>query len=731
MTGRPLRTLPCLGSLVLLPSLLAAGCGAPDTSRPEPVAEQQAALVGSESTIYNDALHGYWNGGHSWGVPKNPLVSVSQPVQSGQQALAVDFEYKWAGLELRPGAAMDGTAYSHIRFWIHGGTTGAQQLRFFVRDGQEVASNAVSVPVQAGQWTQVSIALSSLGSPAELKGLVWQETGGSEQDPFPFYLDTITLVPAPLPPLALSVDAAAHRQPISPDIYGVDNASEALARAIRLPVRRWGGNARSRYNYLLDTTNTGEDYYFENVSLADTTPGSAADNFVEQDRSTGARTLLTVPLIGWVAKDSTSCGFDSTKVDASGVAVFPTQSSYDVYRPRCGNGLKADGVTPITSGFDKQDTSTAAGAAFVQGWVSHLVSKFGTAANGGVAYYNLDNEPSLWNSTHRDVHPAPTSYDELRDLTYSHAAAIKSADPSAKTLGPVAYGWTAYFYSALDVAGGPEWWNDPKDRGNHGNTDFVPWYLAQMRDYEALHNVRILDYLDLHFYPEASGLARRPAGNADLQALRLRSTHALWDRYYVDESWINQPVRLLPRMRDWVNQNYPGTKLAITEYNFGALDHINGALAQADVLGIFGREGLHLATLWWYHKDHQTSFEPHHPAAFAFRMYRNYDGQGGAFGDTRVKAATTDPGSLSVYAAERSGDGALTVMVINKTGGALAPPLSLGNFSAGTSAQVFRYSEAQLGAIVQEAAQPVSGNSLTVSYPARSITLLVIPRAAP
>lgn len=721
-----MRTHPSLGRLALLPTLLATACGSPDTLAPETTAEQRAALVGSEATVYADALHKYWNRWASWGTTTD---SVSAPVQSGERALSVDYEYNWAGLELRPGAAMDGTAYSHVSFYIHGGTSGAQRLQFSLRNGQGVVSNAVSVPVQAGQWSQVLIALSSLGSPAEIKGLIWQETGGG--DLTPFYLDSITLVPAPLPPLALSVDAAAHRQPISPDIYGVDNASEALARAIRLPVRRWGGNARSRYNYQLDTTNTGEDYYFENVSLEDSTPGSAADNFVERDRSTGARTLLTVPLIGWVAKDATSCGFDSTKVDVNGVPVFPAQSGYDPYRSRCGTGLRTDGVTRITSGFDKQDTSIEANAAFVQGWVSHLVNKFGTAANGGVAYYNLDNEPSLWNSTHRDVHPAPTSYDELRDLTYSHAAAIKAADPSAKTLGPVAYGWTAYFYSALDVAGGPDWWNNPQDHARHNNTDFVPWYLAQMRDYQAHHNVRILDYLDLHFYPESSGLARRPAGDADMQAKRLRSTRALWDRYYVDESWINQPVRLLPRMREWVDQNYAGTKLAITEYNFGALDDLNGALAQADVLGIFGREGLHLATLWWYHKDHQTTFEPHHPAAFAFRMYRNYDGQGGAFGDTRVKASSTDEASLAVYAAERTGDGALTVMVINKTGSALAPPLSLGNFSAGASAQVFRYSAANLGAIVQEAAWQVSGNSLTASYPAHSITLLVIPRAAP
>jgi hypothetical protein len=50
----------------------------------------------------------------------------------------------------------------------------------------------------------------------------------------------------------------------------------------------------------------------------------------------------------------------------------------------------------------------------------------------------------LWNQTHRDVHPDPTRYDEVRDRTYAYAAAIKSADPSALTAGPTVWGWTAY-----------------------------------------------------------------------------------------------------------------------------------------------------------------------------------------------------------------------------------------------------------------------------------------------
>ena len=37
--------------------------------------------------------------------------------------------------------------------------------------------------------------------------------------------------------------------------------------------------------------------------------------------------------------------------------------------------------------------------------------------------------------------------------------------------------------------------------------DFIPWYLKQAKDWEAAHAVRILDYLDVHYYPQSAGVA--------------------------------------------------------------------------------------------------------------------------------------------------------------------------------------------------------------------------------
>lgn len=524
----------------------------------------------------------------------------------------------------------------------------------------------------------------------------------------------ITVEPTPGGDLALVVDAGAEQRPISPLIYGINFPSEALAQELSLPVARYGGNATTRYNWKNDTSNRASDWFFENIPNENANPaalpnGSASDVFVAQNQRTKTATIMTIPMIGWTPKSrDIACAFAAEQ--------YTNQQQIDPYRP-CGNGLDRDG-NPIT-GNDPKDTSAPIDPDFVSEWIAHLKKNFGAADAGGVAFYNLDNEPSLWNHTHRDVRPEPLGYDELRDLTYRYAAAIKAADPAAQTLGPVEWGWSAYFFSAKDQVGEGSWWNRTPDRKAHDDVELSAWYLQQMRAYEEKNGVRILDYFDLHYYPQANGVALQGAGDEATQTLRLRSTRSLWDPTYSDESWIGEPVKLLPRMRQWVDQNYPGTKLAVTEYNFGGLESMNGALAQADVLGIFGREGLDLATLWALTADGD-------PGAFAFRIYRNYDGAGAQFGDTSLKATSTDQDKLSIYAAKRVNDGALTIIVINKAGQDITAALALQNAPEAKQAHVFRYSAADLTKIAKGDDIAIADDTLNATFPADSITLFEV-----
>ena len=280
-------------------------------------------------------------------------------------------------------------------------------------------------------------------------------------------------------------------------------------------------------------------------------------------------------------------------------------------------------------------------------------------------------------------------------------------------------------WSSRGVNGGADWqyWNNPVDRKSHDGKAFVPWYLEQFRKYEEQNGTRLLDVLDLHAYIDPGGLSFSKRGDAKMEKLRLTSTRVFWDPNYV-ASWLpdvddltsptyGKPVApaLVPRMKKWVADYYPGTQTALTEYNWGAAESVTGALAQADILGIFGREGLDIGTLW-------GPTAPTDPLAFAFKMFRNYDGIGGTFGETSIQASSPDPDTLSVFAAERS-DRALTVLLINKTTASQVASLNLGG-----GAQVWSYSEANLKSIVH--LDDVTLDS-GITVPAYSLTMVVIP----
>ena len=204
--------------------------------------------------------------------------------------------------------------------------------------------------------------------------------------------------------------------------------------------------------------------------------------------------------------------------------------------------------------------------------------------------------------------------------------------------------------------------------------------------------------------------------------LRNRSTRSLWDPNYTDASWVNSKVQLIPRLRNWVNANYPGLQIGITEYNWGAEGFINGATTQADILGIFGREGLDMATRW-------TTPDASTPTYKAIKMYRNYDGSKSTFGDTSVSDVVPDPDNLSSFAAVRSSDGALTVMIINKNlSSAALANVNISNFSSAGQAQVWQLTSAN--SITRLSDVSVSSN-VNLNVPAQSITLLVIAQAAP
>lgn len=512
----------------------------------------------------------------------------------------------------------------------------------------------------------------------------------------------------------ITVNAAANRHNISPLIYGVAYASKEQLQALNVPLNRSGGNGTTRYNWKLNASNHANDYFFESIGEKSAVPGESADTFVADSKAGGAAPMITVPMLGWVAK----LGPNRDNLAGFSVAKYGAQEKTDPYMPDAGNGLKPDGKTKVT-GNDPNDANVPATPAFQHKWLEHLTAKWGKSTAGGVGYYLLDNEPALWNSTHRDVHPKGATMEEILSDTLAYATMIKSVDPAALTLGPEEWGWNGYIYSGADEQyGADHQWNGVyPDRAAHGNMDYLPWLLDQVHKHDVKTGKRLLDYFTVHIYPQGGD------GGDDLtpkiMALRNRSTRALWDPNYTDESWIKEKIDLIPRLKKWVAAYYPGTKIGITEYNWGAEKSMSGATAQADIWGIFGREGLDLATRWTTPDSASQTFK-------SMQMYRNYDGKKSAFGSIGVADHVPDPDTLSSFAAVRRSDGALTVMVINKSLDAPTPiTLALSNFSGQGAAQVWQL--AAPGAITHLPNAAVKAGHVTTTLPAQSVTLFVVP----
>ncbi|WP_322034096.1 glycoside hydrolase family 44 protein [Paraburkholderia sp. J76] len=513
-------------------------------------------------------------------------------------------------------------------------------------------------------------------------------------------------------PVAISVDAAAGRHPISPLIYGINFGTTAVLQDLRAPVNRSGGNSASAYNWRIDARNAGKDWYFESLAV---NPADINDQFGERfvalTQAAGATPIVTIPMLGRVAK----LGPARETLASFSIARYGPQPNHDVNgHADAGNGVAAGGK-PI-EGNDPNDASTPDDPQNEQARVADLVKQFGGANAGGVRYYALDNEPSLWQLIHRDVHPTGAHASEIAGKVIAWSRAVKAADPHAQIVAPEEWGWQGYFYSGFDQQYAADHGLDhtPDRTGETQGMPYVPWLLTQWKAAG-----RPVDVFSLHFYPQGGEYAEAGVTNSQAVALmRNRSTRDLWDPNYKDPTWINNVVALIPLMRRWVDTYYyPGTPIAITEYNWGGDTLMNGATAQADVLGIFGREGLDIATRW-------GTLDPSMPVYKAFKLYRNYDGNGAAFGATSIAASAPDPDTVSAFAALRERDHALTLVVINKQLDRPADAaVALDHFAASGVAETWRLANNQLFRMPDARYQD---GALRASLPAQSVTLFVL-----
>ncbi|MDB4989429.1 MAG: hypothetical protein JWN04_4607, partial [Myxococcaceae bacterium] len=466
------------------------------------------------------------------------------------------------------------------------------------------------------------------------------------------------------------INADQGATPVSPFIYGMNFNGKSLT-PLHWGVIRCGGNRLTAYNWENNASNAGADYLFQNDGLMEGSDAPAKPLLHAIDTATGvaAATVITLSNADYVAADKNGNG----DVRNSGPNYLSTRFKRNYPKK----------PTPPAALPDTTDNAV---------YQDELVSFLKVHRPHARVIFSMDNEPDLWAHTHAEIFSKPVTYADLWKRNHDFAKAAKKAWPEAEVLGFVSYGYLGFvsLQKAEDADG----------------RNFIEWYLDQARAAEQIEGVRLIDYLDLHWYPEAQGGDKRIVGDEvdpEVVAARVQAPRSLWDSSYEEKSWVRDaaggPIDLLHWVKAKVDARYPGTKLAFTEWNFGGGKHISGAVAVADVLGIFGRYGVGLATYW-----PMTSEEPF--AVAAYYAFRNYDGQGSAFGDTQIAASTSNTSVASVYASIDSNDPTRTVIVaINKATTAKKAGIKVGHASA--------YGTARVWALTGKQAAVVSAPPLT------------------
>ena len=540
-------------------------------------------------------------------------------------------------------------------------------------------------------------------------------------------------VTGPTVAVAVNIDALANRHQISPFVYGNNDQTISDISDVGYTYSRWGGNDASNYNWQLQTRNAAADYYFEDYGGA----GNQVQ-LITQTRNAGSHALTTMAMMNWVAQSS---GWSYS------VKQFGPQCSVDPYNTDAGSGTVAGSTgncststspvttSPVTTAYyPLVDTvkdcpaGTTSGTTCIdrQSWATALATAFGSGTCSvpystitSCHFYDMDNEIDIWGGTHRDVHPSPTTYDELQNIYLTEASNMKAWDPQAVRMGWVSCCWYYYWNSAAGNT----------DKSTHANIDFMPWWLNQIAWNDAVNGARTLDIFDVHAYPEtsASGLT-----TAQAQALALSSTRDWWDPTYTSQAWFgtnsvttNQPLDTkpfrIPRLRAWANAIYPGTPLSFTEWNFAPSPltdtDFSTALADVDAYGILGRERMSLASRW-------TAPSPTNPNYLSLKLFTSYDGAHHGFGTTSVSAThNANPSLFSTYAALNSAGTALTIMVLNKDPANSAQVQFTTTGFTPTNVTTYTLSQSSPTAIVASSPQSWSATQTFAPYTA---TLLVV-----
>ncbi len=461
--------------------------------------------------------------------------------------------------------------------------------------------------------------------------------------------------------ITVTIDAKGPKKPVSPYIYGRNNSlydgfnSQVSAATwtkyrdsgLRM-FREGGGNNSTKYNWRKKLSSHPD--WYNNVYPHDWDISAKS----LQQNLPGTQGMYTFPLLGRVAGNRNN-NFNDWAYNRS------------QWWEGCGQNLAGGGtVNPAGTGKALQEGNPDL---YLDPWppdsaTAILKHWFGPEGIGldtnSFRCWSMDNEPEIWNGTHDDVMPVQISAGEFMQRYFETAKKARALYPGIKLSGPVpANEW--------------QWYNWNGNAVSYGGKSYVwlEYFIKRVADEQKATGIRLLDLLDIHFYPHETAPAE------------ILQTHRIFfDRNYIYpghngvhrigggwNSSINKEY-IFERCREWLEKYIGpghGVTFAVTESSVdGNAPVMVKTVWYASMLGEFARQGVEVFTPW----DWRPGM---YEVAHLFTRY--------GFASS-LPALSTDEVTVSAYPSVNEAADSMTVVLVNRSlDQARTVDLHLKNFS--------------------------------------------------
>ena len=511
----------------------------------------------------------------------------------------------------------------------------------------------------------------------------------------------------------VSVDVTQNRVAVSPYLYGkndgVGNPGSPLSEAgfqlfrdagIRL-LRMHGGNNGTKYNWQKKLTSHPD--WYNNVYASN--DWDYAQTQLQQHLP-GVQSMWCFQLLGKVA-DNTSHNFNDWGYNQSQwwSGVGQNLAGGGVVNPAGGGKALKDGDISLYL----TNTSAEISTAILDHWIKS--TELGLDRRQFL-YWNMDNEPEIWEGTHDDVMPKQISAEEFMQRYFEYAKRARARFPEIKLVGPVpANEWQWFNWVGGITADGRSY-------------PWLEYFIKRIGDEQARTGIRLLDVLDLHYYPAASD----PASVVQLHRTFFDTTYANPDANGVknvngarNESITQEYV--FGRCQQWLDKYLGarnGVTFGLTETSPPVTNAPLAAVWYASMLGEFMKNGVEVLTPWGWQPG---MWEVLH-------LYSRYNNS------TSVRAVSDDETEVSAYATTDDGTGNVTIVLVNR---ALTASKTTSVALANRSLPDGAYATLQLANLpsietfvsnttnaLTSGSVNLAGNQFSITLPALSITSVLL-----